>query len=64
MAYGNYSWGTAPFGAEERGSLKKNVVNVPTIVITLSAPNPIVSVEFQYTTRKHNALERRSPCPE
>lgn len=63
MAYGNYPYGAAPYGASEGGDLEPNVVNVPTALITLSASIPIAAVEFQYTTRKHNALERRSPCP-
>lgn len=63
MAYGASPYGTFPLGAYEGRDGEKNVVNVPTSQIMVSAPVPIAAVEYQYTTRKYNALERRSPCP-
>lgn len=63
MTYGGFPFGTNPLGSDNGGDTEKNVVNVPTALITISSSIPIVAVEFQYTTRKHNALERRSPCP-
>lgn len=63
MAYGSYPYGTSPYGGHTLGDSQDSSVNVPTLVITMTAPEPIVGIPYNFSTRKYNALERRSPCP-